>query len=177
MSARPRASGSRPLSNNQQLIDGLVEDQMPHVRIAPADKHGLSPAVLADERAGTIALADHFWSLGHRRFGICAPPPGRPYLQRRNGMFLHWLADRGIASDGVVVAPFACEGSGMLSGRTAAHVLLGGLVRPSAIFAFNDEYAQGVMVGAQQLGVAVPDALSVAGFDDGAAAQFGSLSI
>lgn len=87
-------------------------------------------------------------------------------------MFLHCLAERGIASDEIGVAPFAWEGSGMLSGRKAAHVLLGGLVKPSAIFAFNDEYAQGVMVDAQQLGVAVPDALSVAGFDDGAAGQF-----
>lgn len=161
-----------PLSNDRALIDRLTADGMPHVLIAPADADGRSPAVLADERAGVIALFDHLWSLGHRTFGLCTPPPGRPYLHRRNEIFLFCLAEKDIAAADVRIAPFHWEGSGMLSGRAAAHFLLEGRDRPDAIFAFNDEYAQGVMIGAQERGLPVPGAVSVAGFDDGAAAQF-----
>ncbi|MCK0530705.1 LacI family DNA-binding transcriptional regulator [Sphingobium agri] len=161
-----------PLSNDRQLIDRLTADAMPHVLIAPADAEGRSPAVLADESAGVIALFDHLWSLGHRTFGLCTPPPGRPYLHRRNEIFLQCLAGQGAAASAVKLAPFRWEGSTMLSGRTAARFLLDGPDSPDAIFAFNDEYAHGVMIGAQERGLPVPDALSVAGFDDGAAAQF-----
>jgi LacI family transcriptional regulator len=161
-----------PLSNDRQLIDRLTADGMPHVLIAPADADGRSPAVLADERAGVIALFDHLWSLGHRTFGLCTPPPGRPYLHRRNEIFLQCLAEKGAAASAVKVAPFRWEGSTMLSGRAVARFLLDGTDRPDAVFAFNDEYAHGVMIGAQEGGLRVPDALSVAGFDDGAAAQF-----
>ncbi|MEJ8629686.1 substrate-binding domain-containing protein [Sphingomonas sp. I4] len=38
--------------------------------------------------------------------------------------------------------------------------------RPSAIFASNDEMALGVMVAAMRAQVAVPQALSITGFDD-----------
>ncbi|KFG91370.1 Transcriptional regulator [Sphingobium herbicidovorans NBRC 16415] len=159
-----------PLSNDGPLIDRLTADAMPHVLIAPATDEGRSPAVVVDEARGVVALFDHLWSLGLRTFGLCAPPPNRPYLQGRNDIFLRCLAAKG-AGD-AMVAPFDWQGSGMLSGRAAAGALLRQPRTPDAIFAFNDEYAQGVMIGAQELGFVVPDALSVAGFDDGAAAQF-----
>jgi LacI family transcriptional regulator len=161
-----------PLSNDRLLIERLTADGMPHVLIAPAADEGRSPAVSVDEAGGVVALFDHLWSLGHRTFGLCAPPPGRPYLQGRNEIFLRCLAAKGAGAEDVTVAPFDWQGSGMLSGRAAARALLRQPRTLDAIFAFNDEYAQGIMIGAQELGFAVPDALSVAGFDDGAAAQF-----
>ena len=38
--------------------------------------------------------------------------------------------------------------------------------RPTAIFASNDDMALGVLITAIKLGIAVPDELSVCGFDD-----------
>jgi len=161
-----------PLSNDHALIDCLKRDDMPHVLVAPAGDFGGSPAVRADERAGVVALFDHLWSLGHRTFGLCAAPPGRPYLQDRNEIFRQCLAAKGVDASETSLAPYTWMGSGTLSGRAAARFLLKRHPRPDAIFAFNDEYAQGIMIGAQEMGLLVPDALSVAGFDDGAAAQF-----
>ena len=43
-------------------------------------------------------------------------------------------------------------------------------MRPTAIFAANDDMAAGVLRVAYRRGLAVPDSLSVAGFDDSALA-------
>jgi len=161
-----------PLSNDRALIDCLRHDGMPHVLVAPSGDLGSSPAVRANEQAGVVALFDLLWSLGHRTFGLCAAPPGRPNIQKRNETFLQCLAEKGAKASEVTWAPFAWMGSGILSGKAAAEFLLRREPRPDAIFAFNDEYAQGVMIGAQEIGLSVPHALSVAGFDDGLAAQF-----
>jgi LacI family transcriptional regulator len=48
----------------------------------------------------------------------------------------------------------------------AARRLLDRPHRPTAIFAFNDEMAIGVLRAAASLGVRVPEDLSVVGFDD-----------
>ena len=59
----------------------------------------------------------------------------------------------------------------------AAHLLaitVGTLLNPAtptAIFCGNDEMAQGVLAAARDLGVSVPDRLSVVGFDDAPAAS------
>ena len=49
---------------------------------------------------------------------------------------------------------------------TAAHRLLDLSPRPTAIFASNDEMAAGVVFAARERGIAVPEELSVIGFDD-----------
>jgi len=56
------------------------------------------------------------------------------------------------------------------SGVEAAHHLLSRRIRPSAVFASNDDMALGVLAAAQRLGLAVPGDLSIAGFDDSTAA-------
>ena len=51
-------------------------------------------------------------------------------------------------------------------GLEAAHHLLSRRVKPTAIFASNDDMALGVLAAAQRLGLAVPGDISIAGFDD-----------
>src|SRR6185312_7446806 len=52
------------------------------------------------------------------------------------------------------------------SGTAAGHALLSLSPPPTAIFATNDLMALGVLGAARDLGVPVPDALSIVGFDD-----------
>jgi LacI family transcriptional regulator len=58
------------------------------------------------------------------------------------------------------------------SGVAAGRDLLARSDPPTAIFATNDLMALGVLGVAQELGVPVPDALSIVGFDDILAAAF-----
>jgi len=52
------------------------------------------------------------------------------------------------------------------SGEAKAKKLLQLSVRPTAIFAANDDMAAGVMMVAHEMRIAIPGSLSVAGFDD-----------
>ena len=52
------------------------------------------------------------------------------------------------------------------SGVACAEALLARRPRPTAIFASNDEMAAGVYKAAYRLKIAIPDELSVVGFDD-----------
>nr|WP_245978766.1 substrate-binding domain-containing protein [Aurantiacibacter xanthus] len=52
------------------------------------------------------------------------------------------------------------------AGIAAGRQLLDVADRPTAIFATNDDSAAGVMTACTQLGIAVPDAVSICGFDD-----------
>ncbi len=61
--------------------------------------------------------------------------------------------------------------SDVQSGYLSAHKLLRQSIRPSAIFASNDEMAACVLSAAQELKIIVPERLSVAGFDDAPIAQ------
>src|SRR5690625_6931399 len=52
------------------------------------------------------------------------------------------------------------------SGEQAARKLLALTPRPTAIFAANDDMVAGTMMVAHQLGLNIPNDISVAGFDD-----------
>lgn len=51
-------------------------------------------------------------------------------------------------------------------GRQGAHELFSKVERPSAIFAINDMYALGAYAGARDLGLRIPEDVSIVGMDD-----------
>lgn len=111
----------------------------------------------AFEQAGRLAI-EHLLELGHRRFGLV----GHPHGLRSTG-FLEALAQHGIT-----LAPeYIQKGdSSQQSGKAAGLVLLKLPQRPTAIFATNDMMALGVMTAAWELGLRIPQELSVIGHDD-----------
>ncbi len=52
------------------------------------------------------------------------------------------------------------------SGREAGRRMQALANRPTAVFGCNDDMAAGVILAAHELGISIPDELSVAGFDD-----------
>ena len=67
---------------------------------------------------------------------------------------------------------FECPGSAGELGREAAEVLLSVSPRPTAFICSSDELAFGVMEAIQEGGLAVPDDVSVVGFDNVPAAAY-----
>ena len=57
------------------------------------------------------------------------------------------------------------------SGLAAARRLLSRATRPTAVFASNDDMAAGTIMAAHEMGLSIPNRLSVAGFDDSYVAQ------
>ncbi|MBB4534676.1 LacI family DNA-binding transcriptional regulator [Rhizobium etli] len=123
--------------------------------------------IASDHRNGVRLGVEHLLKLGHRRIGfISGPRHSVPANDRLKG----YLDAMGQPDDGgeiqasslIAEAAFDYE-----SGRSAGNYLLARArsERPTAIFASSDQQAIGCMRAAHDLGIPVPAALSIVGFD------------
>ena len=151
-----------PLTDNPRILDYLEAQKIRYVRIAPVTDPGRSPAVLIDDRAAAVEVADFLWSLGHRRIGLINGPADHGAAGTRRTGFLERIRslDPQIQVQ-EVVGDFLFEG-----GMKAGEELLAMDDRPTAIFATNDDMAAGVLAASAQRGIAVPGDVSVIGYDD-----------
>ena len=122
--------------------------------------------VTVDDAVGATLATEHLIALGHRRIAHIDGGHGAGAALRRE-QFLATMREHGLARRAVVVAGDYTEGQG----RTSALELLSARRPPSAIFAANDASALGVLSAARSLGIAVPESLSVVGFDNTTIAQ------
>ncbi|WP_235191077.1 LacI family DNA-binding transcriptional regulator [Amycolatopsis rifamycinica] len=155
------------------LVDGAVLvtptvslDVVPGTPVVAVDPHtGPShlPTIDSDNLRGAQLATEHLLDLGHRRIAFLA---GRPDLQsaelRKTG-YLRALAAAGITPDEDLIRVGAYDPE---VSAASAHALLTGPDRPTAVFAANDISAIATVGAARELGLAVPDDLSVVGFDN-----------
>jgi len=123
----------------------------------------LCDVVLADNVAGAASAARHLLDLGHTRIAmINGPADTTPGRERRTG-FLEVLTAAGLpaAPDLDLAGDFHEE-----SGRTLTRHLLELPEPPTALFTANNQMTVGALRAVQELGVRVPEDLSVVGFDD-----------
>jgi DNA-binding LacI/PurR family transcriptional regulator len=109
--------------------------------------------------AGELA-AQHLVLLGHRRLAVIVEDPGHA---PRLGGFRAALAASGID---LPAASIQHGDSTMQSGYQATRALLSLPTPPTALFATNDLMALGAMEAALDVGLTLPDDLSVVGLDD-----------
>ncbi|MGP0035666.1 MAG: LacI family DNA-binding transcriptional regulator [Solirubrobacteraceae bacterium] len=121
------------------------------------------PTVSAAHSSGASEAVEHLLSLGHRRIAAITGPRGWIATEERLRGYRGALAAAGVmpSPELVVESDFRAEG-----GAQAALSLLDRADPPTAIFAFNDMLAIGVMQAARERGVNIPGDLSVVGFDD-----------
>jgi LacI family transcriptional regulator len=154
------------------LIDGVimvtpsvvnVSGEVPIVAIDPHTGPADLPTVESDSYHGAQLATRYLIGLGHTRIGFVA---GRPDLRSsalRDAGYRSALAEADIPFDRALVGVGRYQED---ASRDLAHELLSQPNRPTAIFAANDLSAIAVIAVATELGIAVPDALSVVGFDD-----------
>jgi LacI family transcriptional regulator len=121
------------------------------------------PSVSATHASGANQAMQHLLDLGHRRIGMITGPRGWVATEDRRRGYLAALASAGIVPDPALERSSNFEIAG---GVEAAVDLLQLPDAPTAIFAFNDNLAIGVLQAARALGLRVPGDLSVVGFDD-----------
>ncbi|MEO8115155.1 MAG: substrate-binding domain-containing protein, partial [Phenylobacterium sp.] len=157
-----------PVCDRHLVLEALSEMGAPYVRIAPDTELERAPYVWMDDRRAAYEMTAHLLQLGHRDIGFIIGHPEHGASHLRLEGFMRAMRDQGCATppERVVQGYFSFQ-----SGLDGAGTLLGGLRRPSAIFASNDDMALGVLAAAHRLGLSVPADLSVAGFDDTPAAS------
>ena len=152
-----------PLCDEPRLLDALEREDVAYVRIAPATRPARSARVDVDDRGAARTMTRHLLDLGHRRIAFIGGPAGHSASTRRLQGFRDAMAERDVAVDESLIAPGQFS---YPSGHDAASALLARADPPTAIFASNDLMALGVIARAHELGLRLPEALSVAGFDD-----------
>ena len=126
------------------------------------------PSVSAAHSAGADIAVKHLLSLGHRRIACITGPRGWIATEERLRGYQAALAAAGILPEPELVVDSDFE---IAQGHRAARRLLDLHEPPTAVFAFNDNIAIGVLQAARERGIRVPDELSVIGFDDVEAAE------
>jgi LacI family transcriptional regulator len=166
MVAQRRVDGilfTPPCDNAPELLDDLSRQGTPCVRLTPHNRQLPLPHVTASDRAGARDATRYLLALGHRRIGLVAGNRAHSASSERLAGFREALDAAGVPFDAelVQVGDWSFQ-----SGMAGARGLLALRPRPTAIFAGNDDMAAGVLSVARQQRLAVPDDLSVIGFDD-----------
>lgn len=152
-----------PICDDAALMAVFAESGLPTVLVAPSIAPPASGTVRMDDRRAAQEMTDYLLGLGHRHIGFVQGPTSHSASARREEGFRAAMAAAGAAVDE------ACVLRGDFTSRSGLELgekLLALPDRPSAIFASNDDMALGVLLTAMKHGIAVPDALSVCGFDD-----------
>ena len=154
------------------LIDGAIivtptvlmpNTSIPVVAIDPHTGQGGPSTVGSDNVAGARSATEYLISLGHRRI---AHIRGRTDLESANLRELGYR--QSLEAAGIPFDPDLIRDGNYRAPQTddAARELLTSASRPTAIFAANDQSAIRVLAVAAELGIRVPQDLSVIGFDD-----------
>ncbi|HEX5148680.1 MAG TPA: LacI family DNA-binding transcriptional regulator [Candidatus Limnocylindrales bacterium] len=135
------------------------------------------PAIEVDDEGGARLAADHLTGLGHRLFLVIGiePPSASAGIEpagvtaRRLHGYRAGLAAAGLdlPETDMVVGPASMEG-----GIDAFRRAWAAGARPTAVLAMSDAMAIGAMRAAGDLGLRVPDDVSIVGYDDVDVAQF-----
>lgn len=144
-------------------VAGEFNIDAPIVSIDPLASNPNYPAVHATNYQGAMDAVEYLLGLGHRRIGYIS---GRAELESSNRRLQGYrdaLEKVGIPIDEQLIAPGDYTTA---TGVSGARELLSLVNPPSAIFASNDQMAMGVYQVAGEMGLRIPEDLSVVGFDN-----------
>ena len=154
------------------LIDGAIlvtptvvsePAQVPVVAVDPHTGPACIPTVDADNVAGAVAATEHLLALGHRRIALLGGREDLESARLREHGFRAAMAAAGIPVDPELVR---VGGYRPESASAPARELLSRPDRPTAVFAANDISAIRTIEVAHELGLRVPQDVSVVGFDN-----------
>jgi len=151
-----KALSDEELTGFMEQIPGMVLIN----RVVPGYAHR---CVCLDNVSGAVMATRMLLNNGHQRIGYLASSHQiEDNDSRREGWF-RALEEQGIA------APDSWVGTGspdMQGGEAAMVELLGRNLQLTAVFAYNDSMAAGALTALKDNGIAVPQHLSLIGFDD-----------
>jgi LacI family transcriptional regulator len=157
-------TGAYPFS---ELLAFQEESKIPLVVINYRIKQAGVSCIMVDNKDAFCSATRHFINLGHQRIGYVDDNLSSEVGQARLAGYKNALEDAGLPFRPELYAAIPAD-TRVIGGFQAASNLLtlppGEL--PTAILAFNDLFALGVMHSVRAHGLRVPDDVSVIGCDD-----------
>ncbi len=131
----------------------------PVVLVDRCERGTEADAVVLDNVDAAYRLTEHLIERGHRRIAFLYGAGSATGQQRNEGYALA-MARAGLAAQAFALRPVVADA------RDAALELLGGRQPPEALMASNGLLLLGVAEAVRELGLACPERIAVAGFDD-----------
>ncbi|WP_433876146.1 LacI family DNA-binding transcriptional regulator [Sinomonas atrocyanea] len=155
--------------------ESLLELPVPAVSVLEPSGRPSLASVATDEAAGVRLAVEHLRALGHAR--IAHVTGGGAVGSRARADAFELLA----AHDGatpLLLPAGPTEEHGMAAADGLAEILRGAdASRPTAVVAFNDVLAVGLMHGLRERGVRIPEDVSMVGYDDSRLAALAHVSL
>lgn len=148
-------------SVSRKLAERCLAKGAPIVVVGRVLEGGGADAVCCDNRAGMALLVARLLAAGRRRIAWIGGTADTFSNTERHRGLLAELAARGLAPVAERRGDYSVD-----SGLAQALALLTAPEPPDALLCGNDAMALGALAAARRLGIAVPGALAVAGFDD-----------
>lgn len=183
---RAEATAERQVLDGMRshVIDGLIFSPLTLTAAEIAARQDDLPMVLLGERAvpdgfdhvavdsvaAAQAITEHLLSTGRRRIAAIGRESKEGTASVRLRGYRQALKQAGIGDEPDLVVGVADYGRE--NGRQAMEALLALPEPPDAVFCFNDLMAIGALRACADAGVAVPEQVAVAGFDDIAEGRF-----
>jgi LacI family transcriptional regulator len=174
------ASGSDcPHEHAVGALTALIDQGVTLVLVLDRSRVSTVPTIDIDNAGGTYLATKHLLGLGHRRIAhftvdgaSLAPDDPHPPGARYRG-YLSALDEAGLEAE----PSWVFRGCPTIEGgRDMARALLARFPtparRPTAVVAFNDEIAIGVLRGVYEAGLRVPDEIALVGFGGTPSARF-----
>lgn len=144
------------------VFAAIAAHHIPYVLTWALDPSGTHPCIGFDNRAAATRVAQHLLDAGHREFAMISGVTANNERARERLQGVRAaLSARGIQvpANRVVEKPFTPA-----AGREGLAEVLAGA--PTAVICGNDVLAIGALAECHARGIAVPDELSITGFDD-----------
>jgi LacI family transcriptional regulator len=150
--------------HDAELYRLLEAARVPVVNTYVYDPIADVPCVGVDHRQAAYRILRHLIDVGHRRFGVVtASPSVSDRTRTRLDGILDCLAEADVPlpPERIVEVPYS-----IMDGKSALRTLLAVAPDITAVACTSDVLAIGVMFEAFRIGIAIPEELSVTGFDD-----------
>jgi LacI family transcriptional regulator len=150
-----------PLSGD--VSEYLLKQRIPVVEADRQFSGGRCDAVIIDNEGVARRMTDHLIDLGHRRIALFIDETNWTTGGERTAGYRRSLIESGIEVDPSLMISTGWSATGA---RKAAIDVLARRDHPTAIFAANNVLAEGVWRAANDLGLRIPDDVSIVSFDD-----------
>lgn len=149
--------------NESAYLETLQQRKFPYVLIDYQGYNRYIPSIITTNKKGGYDATAHLIEAGHRRIGFITGEMAYGCALERLAGYRAALEEHNIPFDPELVS----EGNfWQPQGYQCARQLLSLPHPPTAIFASNDVMAFGAMEAARELGLRIPNDLSIIGFDD-----------
>ncbi len=151
-----------PGLNHRDIIDKIEETGIPYVLTSRMPGVTNVPHVCVDNYKGALIATEHLIDLGHKKICFINGPDILSSSADRLRGYMDALKKNGIRIDQSLIT----EGANNIDSGYLITKKLVKTVKPTAFFVAGDFMAFGVMNAIQEMGLKIPEDISVVGFDD-----------